>query len=192
MSDALYAGDGALIRQGAQRVPAGRHSGSRRCSRRVHRGFHWLLGGLVAIHVGMAAGHAPTPPPGSQSCSISVLSVVNFGIVNVLAGAPNTAGVGTLAVHCSAGTPAYTVALSAGQSGQFSSRTLRAGAEMLHYNLYIDSSRRVIWGDGSGGSSVVKVSTGGLSTLNVFGSVPAGQDVPAGSYADDITATLDF
>lgn len=45
--------------------------------------------------------------------------------------------------------------LGAGLSGKFNNRQMTNGRSILHYNLYLDSALSQIWGDGSGGSSVV-------------------------------------
>lgn len=73
--------------------------------------------------------------------------------------------------------------------------TMRMGSEILNYNLYRDSTRSTIWGDGTGGSQTYTRSNPPLNqniNVNVFGRIPAGQDVSAGSYGATVTATIFF
>jgi spore coat protein U-like protein len=100
----------------------------------------------------------------------------------------------------------YTIQLNAGSSGSFSPRKLASGANLLNYNLYTTSARTTIWGNGSGGTSTVGGSfTLGNCTLlllcsdetesrnhTAYGRIPASQNVPAGSYSDTITVTVNY
>lgn len=92
----------------------------------------------------------------------------------------------------------YTVMLSTGSSGSFSMRRMRFGAaSFLSYNLYTGVARTVVWGDGTGGSSVVADSARLLTrrvtrSYPVFGRAFAGQNVPVGIYTDTIVVTLNF
>lgn len=72
-----------------------------------------------------------------------------------------------------------------------------SGAYAIEYNLYTDSTRTTLWGDGSAGTSYV--SDGyllGLLTVSrnypVYGRVPAGQNLPAGVYSDVVVVTVDY
>lgn len=105
-----------------------------------------------------------------------------------------TDGSSTIEVTCTAGTN-FDVALDAGTTpgGSFSARLMTDGSNTLAYNLYTDSSRTTIWGDGAGSTATVSgAGTGSLQTLNVYGRIPAGQSVPVGSYSDTVTATITF
>jgi spore coat protein U-like protein len=67
----------------------------------------------------------------------------------------------------------------------------------LNYNLFLDSNRSTIWGDGTGSTSYVSAgSLLAVGTSNrqytVYGRVPAGQDRGAGSYTDTIVVTLNY
>src|SRR6185369_5534672 len=96
---------------------------------------------------------------------------------------------------------AYSVALSTGSSGTYVRRQLQAGTTALTYNLFIDSARSAVWGDGSTGTSVASGSaTMGPGVGNgrredsrtIYGRVPAAQDALPGSYTDSIIVTLVF
>jgi spore coat protein U-like protein len=71
-------------------------------------------------------------------------------------------------------------------------RALSFGTYALTYGLFSDSARTKIWG---GPATDVQVSfeDGSIpQELTVFGRIPGGQVVPAGPYADAVTATVDF
>lgn len=64
----------------------------------------------------------------------------------------------------------------------------------LSYNLYADSSRRLILGDGSRGTSRLLPAPGNGSRFvyPMFGVIPPGQRVPAGHYSDTIQVEVEF
>jgi spore coat protein U-like protein len=68
------------------------------------------------------------------------------------------------------------------------------GSQRLNYNLYLDTTRAIIWGDGTGNTQVyVNSSTpGSLVTVTIYGHIPARQDVSAGVYTSTVTAVVNF
>ena len=126
------------------------------------------------------------------ACTIAA-TPVSLGSYDVFSTSPNDNGIGTLTIVCGGGPGNnYLVTLSMGQSGGYTTRVMKSGANPLNYNLYTDAARTTIWGDGTGGSSFMTAAKNATTTLNVYGRIPAGQDVPAGSYTDNITATVTF
>jgi spore coat protein U-like protein len=132
-----------------------------------------------------------------QSCGVSATSV-NFGTYNPLS-ATATQATGTVTVTCEVLLVglfvSWTVTLSTGSSGTYSVRQLQSGAHTLSYNLYTNSARTSVWGDGTNGTSVASGNPFlivGSNTVNytVYGSVPAAQDRPAGNYTDTLTVTM--
>jgi spore coat protein U-like protein len=130
---------------------------------------------------------------------------VAFGAYNPLVTTADDS-TGTVTVTCTNTgggntTVNYTLALSTGVSGAYSQRHMKAGTPMLNYNLYRDSARSVVWGNGSGGTSQI---TGSLTvgsgagngtrsaTYTVYGRVQAQQDAAPGTYSDSIVITLTF
>jgi spore coat protein U-like protein len=133
------------------------------------------------------------------SCTVTA-SAVAFGTYTPLTTAPST---GTITVSCGGvllgGTAAVTVGLSAGASGSFAVRQMRSGTNTLSYNLYTTVANNVVWGDGSGGSSVVNLSVTvpplfgtGQASATVYGLVPSQDPAPGAAYTDNITVTVSY
>ena len=120
-------------------------------------------------------------------CTVSVVNVA-FGGYDVFDAQP-TETTGTVTVACGSST-AYTISLSAG-FGTFASRVMTNGTSQLGYNLFTDSQRLTVWGDGTSGTATVSdTATGG--SYPVYGLIPALQNVPAGTYSDTITVTVTY
>ena len=69
------------------------------------------------------------------------------------------------------------------------------GSFQLGYNFYLNASRTVVWGDGTGGSQVSggKAQPGQQTfSLPVYGRVFPGQSVGAGAYSDNVLVTIVF
>lgn len=100
----------------------------------------------------------------------------------------------TLSVLCTIGT-SFTVGLNAGTASgaTVTTRRMTNGANTLNYALYRESGRTNNWGN-TPGTDTPPATTApvGASSLTVYGRVPAGQNVPAGGYADTITVTVNY
>jgi spore coat protein U domain-containing protein, fimbrial subunit CupE1/2/3/6 len=100
-----------------------------------------------------------------------------------------------VSVYCTVGTP-YTLALNIGTGGgTFAARKMTSGANELVYNLYTTAARTTVWGDGTGSTSTVGGTGGGLLTAfthTVYGRIDVNQDVGPGSYSSTVTVTLTF
>lgn len=86
----------------------------------------------------------------------------------------------------------YSIAISAGGSGNPADRTM-GGA--LHYNVFTDASRTTVWGNGTGSSIVsgtIPAPGTGIAAHTAYGTIPAGQSPPVGSYGDALTITIDY
>jgi len=135
----------------------------------------------------------PQPLFAASFCSFTSVTSVSFGTYNVFSALPNASGVGSINVFCeSGGGPSFVVTLSTGQSNTYSSRVMRSGGNSLNYNLYTSAVRTVVWGDGTGGSSVMTAAKQSTTTLSVFGQIPAGQDATVGTYTDNIIVIVSF
>jgi spore coat protein U-like protein len=153
-----------------------------------------LLGAMI---VAPQPAHAACNPLSACSCTVTATGV-SFGSYDPLSKVDNSSA-GTIRVVCTlivslAGS--FTIDLSTGASGSYSQRTLKKGASTLAYNLFSDSARSQVWGNGTGGSTRVSQTFSSLlivdRTLTVYGRIPAGQNVPAGAYADTIIVTVTY
>jgi spore coat protein U-like protein len=134
----------------------------------------------------------------TANCTIAT-SPVAFGAYDPITTNASTAldATGTVSVTCTSGASA-TVTLGQGaNAGTGSSdtapvRRMNDGStHYLNYSLFQDTGRNTVWGN-TAGTGVASTGTGGQVSLTVFGSVGAGQNVPAGSYIDTVTATVTF
>lgn len=146
-----------------------------------------------------------TPSPAEAACApLSLCSCtttatgVSFGSYDPTAGQARTT-TGNVHVLCTllvAIAGSFTIDLSTGSSSSYAGRTLRNGASSLRYNLFTDNTRSQIWGNGTGGSANVSQSFTGLllidRTATIYGSIAAGQNVPAGTYSDTIIVTVSY
>jgi spore coat protein U-like protein len=170
-------------------------------SARVHRlrSCERLACTLLLAAIGFVAN-----PASAALCTASV-PTLSFGSYDVFATSALVSTT-TLSVTCQKLatdpnnlTVGYVVALSTGISLGYAQRQMASGADRIGYNLYTDSARTLIWGDGSGGSNVVTADmrlTNGApqktNTHTVYGQVPASQDVAVGLYSDSIVATITY
>jgi spore coat protein U-like protein len=128
------------------------------------------------------------------ACTITT-TAVSFGSYNVFAGSADDA-TGQITYRCTnPRPPLVTIHLDKGGSPSFSPRQMRRASETLNYNLYLDSTRSTIWGDGTGGTQRYSRANPPIFqnvNVSVFGRIPAGQDVSAGTYSATVTATIFF
>jgi len=154
-------------------------------------GFILLLlsGNLYALCAGLGC-----------TCSISV-PTLNFSTYAPLSGSADNV-TDTVSVTCSAlvlsVAVSYTITLSQGGSGTYTQRQMTNGGATLNYNIYTDSGRTLIWGNGAGGTSDITdsytlVSSPTTKNYTAYGQIPANQTsaIP-GSYSDSIVATVTF
>lgn len=121
-------------------------------------------------------------------CSINTGNL-NFGIYNLVQSGDNLSST-TVNVTCFPNI-LYSVYLTSGNSNNFSDREMLGGyqnTDKLHYNLYTNSNRTTIWGDGTSGTSYLAGLIINIST--VFGKIPQLQNLSAGNYNDNITVQI--
>jgi spore coat protein U-like protein len=132
------------------------------------------------------------------ACEIST-SGTPFGSFDVIGDAPKDT-LASITLSCTGRlgeSASYTIALSPG-TGRSVNRSMRSGGSLLRYNLYSDSARRRIWGDGTDGSTAVSGSLTISSsptrrTFTIYGRIPNGQPVAqAGDYIDSIIVLLSY
>jgi spore coat protein U-like protein len=155
----------------------------------MHRPSLLALAGLV-----LAALLTSPAPALAAGCSFNSTVGVNFGAYNVFNTSP-TDSTGNLTYTCVDVVTTITIDLSRGSASSYVPRQMRKGAEPLAYNLYLEATHGVIWGDGNDGTShhgpVVPPQNSPV-TVTVYGRMPARQNVSAGAYTDTIIATINF
>jgi spore coat protein U-like protein len=93
--------------------------------------------------------------------------------------------------------PVSDIELSAGNSGQFRSRSMSASGEPnveVSYNIFLDANHTQVFGDGTGGSSAYvpgpNVSKGGFA---IYGEIAYGQShLGVATYTDAIRITVNL
>lgn len=86
----------------------------------------------------------------------------------------------------------FSIKLQPGQSGNPARRYLTNGKDRLYYNLFLNSSRNTVWGDGTNGSSSYNGVTLLYSRATIFSSVFKNQNVSPGYYSDNISFEISF
>jgi spore coat protein U-like protein len=102
----------------------------------------------------------------------------------------------TFTVRCTQGA-SFWVGLGPGLNGA-ATRQMSDGTNFLGYELYrsaLDRTSGTVWDNADPGvASHVTASTAGYApyTVDLYGRIPAGQWVPAGSYTDTVVMTVNF
>jgi len=132
------------------------------------------------------------------TCSLAV-SPMSFGSYNPL-GSTATDVVANIQVTCTTTVSLlvnYTIGLSAG-TGTLRDRRLRSDRFSLAYQIYTDSARSQIWGDGTSGTSMNSNGylLGALASIATnligYGRIPAKQNVGPGGYMDTLIVTVTY
>jgi spore coat protein U domain-containing protein, fimbrial subunit CupE1/2/3/6 len=133
-----------------------------------------------AIHVGLEV---------IDECTIDTEDI-DFGQVGIVQSDINTTA--DITIECTKRTP-YAIALNKGVVGaSTANRQMENGdGDLINYNLYSDSGWGSIWGSVVGTDTVDSASADGADeVLTIYAKVPSHQNVPIGTYADTITATI--
>jgi len=133
----------------------------------------------------------PTMAEAALTCGVTSTGVA-FG--NWSATSSNTTG--TITVSCGgASSASYTISLSTG-SGTYATRLMLSGTKTLSYNMFSNSSRTTIWGNGTSGTSRVSgsLTIPGSSTRSrthtIYARVASTPKPSAGVYSDTIVVTV--
>jgi spore coat protein U-like protein len=149
---------------------------------------------LIVILSFCLMGEAYAAAP--SNCVFQTVTDVNFGSYDVLS-TNNNDSTGSFRIDCSATWTMVTSSISASpNSGGFNPRQMKlaTGTDLLSYNLFTNSSRSTIWGDGTQGTSTVTVNVQKNHpwTGTIYGRIPPGQNVGIGSYGEVLVITINF
>lgn len=142
----------------------------------------------LIVALGLAAFLAA--PAGGEGCTQCSCSIESDGLAfGSYAQRQRTLSVANIVVHCD-GDNGYTIKLSAGSSGTSLQRTLRKGGAALAYNVFKDSARTMIWGDGGAGQTGL----GGMgsATYLAYGEIFPDQAQPVGAYGDMLVLSIEY
>jgi spore coat protein U-like protein len=90
----------------------------------------------------------------------------------------------------------YEVQMGSGVYGSTADRKMSNGGSLLSYNIFTNPARTIVWGNGAGGTGVKNNSyllafgASRTDTMQMYGKLPGGQNVSAGSYADMVVVTV--
>jgi spore coat protein U domain-containing protein, fimbrial subunit CupE1/2/3/6 len=128
-----------------------------------------------------------------ENCRVSTRDL-SFGVYDPLgsnAGSDLDAST-SLTVVCTKGA-SVRVVLGTGEAQRGHVRQLSGAGQFLDYQLYRDSVRTQVW---STGDLAVQIpSAGGAhapNILTIYGRIPAGQNILAGTFTDRVTASVEF
>jgi len=134
-----------------------------------------------------------------NNCTIGSTNIA-FGNYDPTSGTALTAN-GAVTAKCTKG-DSVSVALNQGANPGTGStaavpiRQMANGTNLLPYHIYIAATGTTEWGTGTVGTNEpaaqTTVSNATALSFTTYGSLPAGADVPAGSYSDSVIATVTF
>lgn len=150
--------------------------------------MRWISGVLTVMFL-MCMGEA-----WGQDCTVSAIPV-QFGQYITIEASPVDA-IGSVNVSCGSSTP-FTVKLDAGENSysSFHPRKLRSASSgaTLNYNLYLDSARTKVWGDGTNNTFIRSgIGIGTSQQFSIYGRIPGSQNVSVGSFNDSVTVILEW
>jgi len=129
----------------------------------------------------------------NDACNVSATDLA-FGVYDP--SAADNEKTSTITVTCTKAT-AYDVGLNEGTVAGATVTTRQmidtVSTDLINYSLFSDSSRTVNWGNTVSTDTVhVGSATGTAENHTVYGRIPTGQFVTAGSYSDTITVTVTY
>ncbi|MDX6751055.1 spore coat U domain-containing protein [Geminicoccaceae bacterium 1502E] len=156
-----------------------------------------LRGGLGALILLALAGPASAGTDQSQltvtatvrsGCSLTGGSLA-FG--DYVSGQPNALDAVGSIHFANCPQAVVTFELDGGTNGSTADRRMSSGASKLRYQIYRNTTRTTVWGMGEEAlKTQLLVPQSGQ--VEVYGRIPGGQIVPAGTYTDTVTITLTF
>ncbi len=156
-----------------------------------------LVGGMQSVDAGTSSSNMSVTATVVSSCSIAAgtLAFPNYDTVT----GTQIDGSAALSVACSKGA-LTSITLGQGANagtGSTDGLPLRrmkntTTTDVLAYTLYQDTTRLVPWGNTALTGVVYVPATSSAANVSVFGRITSLQDVPAGSYADTVVATITF
>ena len=150
-----------------------------------------LIAGFAGTAVADDTGTLNVTANVAPSCLLNSVGTMAFGTLNQAADNNAQADISWV---CTVGYNT-TIELDGGGSGSIAARAM-GGAGTLPYQLYTDSARTIVFGDGGTGTAVPVsgVGYGSPGTVTVYGQVTQANAAAAGSgnYTDAVGVTVIF
>jgi spore coat protein U-like protein len=150
---------------------------------------------LLALQASAASPRAKTPVdnPGHHGCLFEVIAAFDFGYYDD-SSPTSSLTTATFRIKCT-GIGNANATFSAGPSaatGDLQDRRLRGpDGDELRYQLFTNSARTTVWGDGTRDTSAIVVTqNGAFKDVTVYGELFAGQSGEIGVYGDNIVVTV--
>jgi spore coat protein U-like protein len=163
---------------------------------RIVAGFVMLaLFSATGVQAGTATANLGVSANVTANCTITTTDVA-FGAYDPIttnASTPLTA-TGAVSTTCTSGASA-TITLGQGDNAATGStdsaplRRMANGSNYMDYNLYSENTYTTVFDNTTG---VAVTGTGAAVSTTVYGSIPGGQNLPTGPYADTVLATVTF
>lgn len=144
-----------------------------------------ILAGFVICGTAMAAtatNNLQVTAAVTATCNINSVTDVSFGNYDVTNATPTDAN-GDITLQCTTGT-SYKTYITGTQ-------TMTDGTDNLNFDLYSDAGRTTTFPVDNSGSATVATDNSPVTT-NVYGRIPAQQNVGVGSYTQTLTATVEY
>lgn len=128
------------------------------------------------------------------ACTITTAAPMAFGSYNPLNTVAHDAQT-SMTVRCTgSGVRLMRVRIGPGLAGSVGARVMQRNSVNLSYGLYINSGRTIAWGDGTDGTiaNYRIVSPNSDTSLQMFGRIPARQNIPVGIYNDSVIVQIDW
>lgn len=125
------------------------------------------------------------------ACSVTT-SPIDFGQVSTTV-TTNADAQGAVNLLCVSGT-GYSVTANGGGGGAIANRRMINGASQLAYQLYTDSARTSILGDGaSNGSAITGTGSGSTTAIPIYGRISGDRSsAQPGTYNDTVVITVTY
>lgn len=156
-----------------------------------------VVGSAGNLPAATSTANLPVSVVVGNNCSISTTAVTfpNYDPIVAHATNPDDSTGGAVTVTCTKGTTA-SIGLGLGLNATGTQRRMEdtsAATNYLNYELYSNTTRSTVWGNAAGSwYTPAAAPNKNPRTFQVYGRIPAGQDVSAATYNDTVVATVNF
>ena len=158
-----------------------------------------LIGSLMIPTLSLAASKSQNMPVQAlvnANCnftSSNTMNFVSYDPVGVNATTP-LGGTVVVDVRCTKGATIQIGIDTGSHSGAVvgSSRAMQFGTDHLGYDFYRDAAYATLWTNSAPGWYSFVSPSNAPNPITVYGRVPGGQDVPAGTYTDTVVVTVNY